>query len=93
MARPTWTPRTDEQRDALAAIDRAADAADQAAGLLHSKLTELWAAVDAARAVSVPARTAAKRARRGRSSLYRHANAAPGHGSTAGGKPPTTGKT
>lgn len=64
MARPKWVPKTDEQRDAVAAATRAAkrlEAAEQA----------LWDAIDAARKLRVPMTYLAEVVGRGRATLYR----------------------
>jgi hypothetical protein len=65
VARPRWTPQTDDQRRAIAKAERAADRADNADA-------DMWAAVTAARDLGVPPVYLAKKIRRGRATLYRH---------------------
>ncbi|MEU4776876.1 hypothetical protein [Micromonospora sp. NPDC023633] len=65
MARPRWTPQTDEQRRAITAVERAAKRADEADELL-------WEAVRAAHKVDVPPAHLAEKAGRARSTVYRH---------------------
>lgn len=70
-----WIPTTAEQKAAIAAIRRVARRA--------AKIDEeLWQTVQAARDVGVPANHAAREAKRGRSTLYRHI---PGKKPDAGG--------
>jgi hypothetical protein len=64
MARPKWTPRTGEQRRAIAAARRAAKRADEAEDLL-------WQAVGTALDLDVPAAFMADAVNRGRATLYR----------------------
>jgi hypothetical protein len=65
VARPKWTPRTDEQRRAIAAALRALKVADEAEG-------KMWAAVAAAIDTGVPANFMADTVGRSRATLYRH---------------------
>lgn len=65
VARPKWTPQTDDQRRAIAAVVRAAKAADAADG-------KLWDAVAAAHALGVPPAHIAEKSGRGRNTIYRH---------------------
>lgn len=64
MPRPPWRPTTAEEKAALAAIRRAAHAADAAEDVL-------WEAVKAARALNIPAELAAREAGRSKATLYR----------------------
>jgi hypothetical protein len=65
VVRPKWTPRTEEQRRAIAAAKRAAKRADEAEGLM-------WDAVGTALDCDVPAAYMADVVGRSRTSLYRH---------------------
>jgi DNA-binding transcriptional ArsR family regulator len=65
MARPKWTPDTDEQRRAIAAVAAAAEVADEADG-------KLGAAIAKARALDVPVSHLAEAAGRSRPTIYRH---------------------
>lgn len=64
MARPKWRPRTDEQRRAIAAAERAGKRADEAEA-------KLWDAVAPALELGVPAAYLAERVGRSRTTLYR----------------------
>jgi len=72
MARPKWTPTTDEQRRAIAAARRAGKRADEAEDLL-------WAAVKAALDTGVPAAHLADAVNRGRATLYRRLGGSESH--------------
>lgn len=66
MARPKWTPKTDEQRDAVAA-------ATKAARRLEAAELALWEAIESARTLRVPMTYLAEVVGRGRATLYRRA--------------------
>ena len=65
VARPEWTPQTEEQRRAAAAIDRSARRADEAD-------EKLWEDVRAGHKLGMPPAYLAKKAKRARSTVYRH---------------------
>jgi DNA-binding phage protein len=65
MPRPRWSPETDEQRRAIAAVTAAAKVADEADG-------HLQAAIAAAKALDVPVAALAEAAGRTRPTIYRH---------------------
>lgn len=65
MPRPRWTPDTDAQRRAIAAVEAAAKVADEAEGKLGEALA-------AARALDVPIAHLAEAAGRSRPTIYRH---------------------
>lgn len=65
VARPKWTPQTEEQRRAIAAVVRAAKRADEADGIL-------WSAVAEAHKLGVPPAHLAEKSGRGRNTVYRH---------------------
>ena len=66
VARPRWMPKTDEQRDAVAAATRAAKR-------LEADELVLWKAIESARALRVPMTYLAEVVGRGRATLYRRA--------------------
>lgn len=65
VPRPKWTPKTDEQRRAIAAALRAKTKADEAEG-------KMWEAVAEAIDTGVPASYMAEAVERSRATLYRH---------------------
>lgn len=65
VARPRWSPQTEAQRRAITAVERAAKRADEADDVL-------WEAVRAAHRLDVPPAHLAERAKRARSTVYRH---------------------
>jgi len=65
MPRPIWTPSTPAHHELMAALTRAAAAADAAE-------EAMWEAARAARAGGVPVDLVAALTRRGRSTVYRH---------------------
>lgn len=79
MPRPTWTPKTDDQRAALDAIDKAVAKAKQ----IRAKADEVKAkadaeadnvvvtAIEAARQLGVPVRAAVQRTAVSRATVYR----------------------
>lgn len=72
MPRPTWTPTSDEQRDALAAIDRAVAEAQRIRAKADAEATNLVvSAILAARQLGVPVRAAVERTDVSRATVYR----------------------
>lgn len=65
VPRPKWTPKTDAQRRAIAAVQRAKKTADEAEG-------KMWEAVADAMDTDVPASYLADTVERSRATLYRH---------------------
>lgn len=65
MPRPKWTPKTDEQRRAIAAVIRAHKRAEEAEG-------KMWEAVADAIDQGCPAAFMAETVERSRATLYRH---------------------
>lgn len=65
VARPRWTPQTEAQRRAIAAVEKAAKQADEAD-------EKLWEAVRAAHKLDVPPAHLAEKSKRARSTVYRH---------------------
>ncbi|MFJ8966072.1 hypothetical protein ACIRG5_42450 [Lentzea sp. NPDC102401] len=70
MPRPKWTPKTDAQRDAIAAALRAKKTSDEAEG-------KMWKAVADAIDTGVPAAFMADAVERSRATLYRHVDRRP----------------
>lgn len=70
VPRPKWTPKTDEQRSAIAAVLGAKKTADEAEG-------KMWQAVAAAINTGVPAAYMADAVERSRATLYRHVDRRP----------------
>lgn len=69
VARPKWVPRSDEQREAIAAVVEAVAAVSAATATLKS-------AVEAADALEVPRSHLAEAAGKSRSTFYRELRAA-----------------
>lgn len=65
VARPKWTPQTKEQRQAIAAVAKAAERTATADA-------QLWAAVAAAHALDVPPAFLAETLGVSRGRIYRH---------------------
>lgn len=65
VPRPKWTPQTEEQRRAIAAVLRAKKHADEAEG-------KMWDAVAEAINTGVPAAYMADTVEKSRATLYRH---------------------
>ncbi len=65
MARPKWTPQTEEQRRALAALRRAIKSAETADG-------RMWKAARAANDVGVPVTFIAEETGRERTTVHRN---------------------
>lgn len=70
VPRPKWTPKTDAQRRAIAAVLRAKKASDEAEG-------KMWEAVAQAIDTGVPASFMADTVERSRATLYRHVDRRP----------------
>lgn len=65
VPRPKWTPKTNEQRRAIAAVLRAKKTSDEAEG-------KMWEAVAEAIDAGIPASFMAETVERSRATLYRH---------------------
>ena len=65
VARPRWTPQSEDQRRAIAAVERAAKRADEAD-------EKMWEEVRTAHKLGVPPAHLAEKAGRARSTVYRH---------------------
>jgi hypothetical protein len=72
VSRPPWTPKTDEQRQAIAALRRAVAAANRARKKADEADEEVWRLAQAARAVKVSATFIANEIGPNRATLYRH---------------------
>lgn len=67
-----WTPKTDEQREAIAVLRRKVAAAKRAKDRSDQANGEVWEAAEAARAVKVAATFIAKEIGPNRATLYRY---------------------
>lgn len=78
MARPKWVPKTDEQRDAIAAVVRAAQDVEDATAALRDRGDTLKGLIANADRLDVPRSHLADAAGTSRSTIYRHLPATPG---------------
>ncbi len=72
VARPPWTPRTDEQHEAIAALRKAVAAANRARKKAEELDEVVWTRAQEARAVKVSATFIANEIGPNRATLYRH---------------------